>query len=327
MLAVLQKGTAVALPLGTSAPIVGTSAGSGPYFNTTAAGGAGTHTFLGNNASNPLNQSAIPATADLWKWGTTVGDVGLTADLSAATSASINTLRQSITLQQFLENDARGGTRYTEIVRSRWGVISPDARLQRTEILGLHSNPVQIHPVANTATSATPSATTGALGAFGTSVDIADGFTKSFTEHGVIIGLMNVRADLTYAQGLERVWSYRTRYDFFNPEFANLGEQAVLNKEIMADCPDGTGTGQKGRCVWISGAIWGRALFQVDGYWTYAAGCDRHFGGLESYGAFSSIPTLGSTFIQSNVPLDQLLRCRLNRILLRMFILRKSGRV
>ena len=90
------------------------------------------------------------------KWGTTVGDVGLTADLSAATSASINTLRQSITLQQFLENDARGGTRYTEIVRSRWGVISPDARLQRTEILGLHSNPVQIHPVANTATSATP---------------------------------------------------------------------------------------------------------------------------------------------------------------------------
>ena len=152
----LQKGTAVALPLGTSAPIVGTSAGSGPYFNTTAAGGAGTHTFLGNNASNPLNQSAIPATADLWKWGTTVGDVGLTADLSAATSASINTLRQSITLQQFLENDARGGTRYTEIVRSRWGVISPDARLQRTEILGLHSNPVQIHPVANTATSATP---------------------------------------------------------------------------------------------------------------------------------------------------------------------------
>ena len=118
---------------------------------------------------------------------------------------------------------------------------------------------------------------------------------------------MNVRADLTYAQGLERVWSYRTRYDFFNPEFANLGEQAVLNKEIMADCPDGTGTGQKGRCVWISGAIWGRALFQVDGYWTYAAGCDRHFGGLESYGAFSSIPTLGSTFIQSNVPLDRVI--------------------
>ena len=138
MLAVLQKGNCCCAPLGTSAPIVGTSAGSGPYFNTTAAGGAGTHTFLGNNAES-LNQSAIPATADLWKWGTTVGDVGLTADLSAATSASINTLRQSITLQQFLENDARGGTRYTEIVRSRWGVISPDARLQRTEILGLHS--------------------------------------------------------------------------------------------------------------------------------------------------------------------------------------------
>ena len=241
----LQKGTAVALPLGTSAPIVGTSAGSGPYFNTTAAGGAGTHTFLGNNASNPLNQSAIPATADLWKWGTTVGDVGLTADLFR--------LLRRLLLILFVNRS----------------LFSSFSRMMRVVVLGIRKLSVAAGVLFLRCAFATyrnswtsfesssdsscgeygyvcdSSATTGALGAFGTSVDIADGFTKSFTEHGVIIGLMNVRADLTYAQGLERVWSYRTRYDFFNPEFANLGEQAVLNKEIMADCPDGTGTGQK----------------------------------------------------------------------------------
>ena len=168
-------------------------------------------------------------------------DSGLTptnlyADLSTATSTTINALRQSFQIQRLLERDARGGTRYTEIVRNHFGVQSPDARLQRAEYLGGGSSPINIMPVAQQSqTGLTGGATPlGTLAAVGTGLARGHGFHGAFTEHGHIIGLVNVRADLSYQQGVRKLWFRSTRYDFYFPVFAHLGEQAVLNKEIYA---------------------------------------------------------------------------------------------
>ena len=131
-----------------------------------------------------------------------------------------------------LERDARGGTRYVEILKSHWGVVSPDFRLQRPEYLGGSSSPISVTAIpqtSNTPTSGTPQ---GNLAAFGAHQG-RSGFTKSFVEHGFVIGLLSVRADLTYQQGLNRMWSRRTRYDFAMPVLAHLGEQAVLGRRFM----------------------------------------------------------------------------------------------
>jgi hypothetical protein len=157
----------------------------------------------------------------------------LVADLSSATAATINSLRQAFQIQKLYERDARGGTRYTEILRAHFGVISPDARLQRPEYLGGTSGRININPVAQTSASDTTTPQ-GNLAAFGVYADSQHAFTKSFVEHCVILGLVNVRADLTYQQGLNRMFSRQTRFDFYWPALAHLGEQAVLNKEIYA---------------------------------------------------------------------------------------------
>lgn len=152
-------------------------------------------------------------------------------------SVNVNDLRSAFQIQRLLERDARGGTRYTEILRSHFGVISPDARLQRPEYLGGCSTPVNINPVQQT--SATSSVTPqGNLAAFGYISNTHNDFNHSFVEHGYIIGLMSVRADLTYQQGINRMWSRQSRFDFYWPALAHLGEQAVLNKEIFAQGND-----------------------------------------------------------------------------------------
>ncbi|AYQ58150.1 putative VP1 [Microviridae sp.] len=158
---------------------------------------------------------------------------GLSADLSSASAATINSLRQAFQLQRYYEKDARGGTRYIEKIKSHFGVTSPDARLQRPEYLGGHSDRININPVVQTSSTDSTSPQ-GNLSAFGVSGARYHGFSKSFVEHGYIIGLANVRADLTYQQGLNRMWSRKTVLDFYWPSFAHLGEQAVLNKEIYA---------------------------------------------------------------------------------------------
>ena len=154
-------------------------------------------------------------------------------DLSQVSAITINDLREAFQIQRLLERDARGGTRYIEIIKSHFGVTSPDARLQRPEYLGGGSSPVNISPIASTVpTSVSQTTPQGNLAAIGTASLHNHGFTKSFTEHCIIIGLVSVRADLTYQQGLNRMWSRLTRYDFYWPVLAHLGEQAVLNKEI-----------------------------------------------------------------------------------------------
>lgn len=160
-----------------------------------------------------------------------------TVDLSTATAITINSLRSAFALQRFYEKDARGGTRYTEIIRSHFGVISPDARLQRSEYLGGDSTPIMFNPVQQTSSTDTTSPQ-GNLSAYALMSTRVHGFNKSFTEHGIVIGLCNIRTDLSYQQGINKTWLRQTREEFYWPTFAHLGEQAVLNKEIYAQGTD-----------------------------------------------------------------------------------------
>ena len=315
-----QKGTAVSLPLGTSAPVYGTgksiqltddpSGVSGiTSLNWTTSSGlyAGTPSGLAPGGSITSgagygNNKALGLVR--------TGDSGLYADLSAATAATINQLRTSFQIQKLLERDARGGTRYTEIIRAHFGVISPDARLQRPEYLGGGSSPIVISPIAQTSGTSASGTTTplGNLAAMGTSVASHHGFTQSFTEHGVIIGLVSVRADLTYQQGLHRMWSRSTRYDFYFPAFATLGEQAVLNKEIYVtgdSTQDNNVFGYQERWAeyrykpsMISGVFKSTSAGTID-YWHLAQ-------------KFTSLPTLNTTFIQDTPPVSRVVAAGTN---------------
>lgn len=220
-----QKGTAVSIPLGSTAPV--TTTGAYPTFDT---------------ATSLLDEKKIRVTGGtqaLWLDGTGSGaadwikfgaETGLQANLSAATAATLNQLREQITVQQMYELDMRGGSRYVEMVFNHYGVVNPDFRLQRPEFLAYQRNMVNIHPVAQTSETGTGTAQ-GNLAAFGT-VSGQTGFVKSFTEHGYVIGLVAVRGDLSYQECVDRHWSRQTRLDYYYPIFANLGEQAVLNQEI-----------------------------------------------------------------------------------------------
>lgn len=232
-----QKGPAVSIPLGTSA-LVKTTASAGVTgaqqpltWLTATAGGAPSGGFAyssGAGGTQTISSTVVTSPAP------GVYPSNLYADLSTATASTINALRQAFQIQKIYERDARGGTRYTELIQSHFGVTSPDARLQRSEYLGGGRTPININPIAQTAGTGTTGSTTpqGNLAAIGTMSHSNVGFTKSFTEHGVLIGLIEVTADLNYQQGLNRMWSRQTRFDFFWPALAQIGEQSVLNQEI-----------------------------------------------------------------------------------------------
>nr|UXQ87992.1 MAG: major capsid protein [Microvirus sp.] len=214
-----QKGASVQLPLGSSALVTYDGAvGSAPTVESTIAG-----------AARNLDSTGPDVLLD----STTALNQELYADLSTASAASINDIREAFQVQKLLERDARGGTRYTEIVKSHFGVVSPDARLQRPEYLGGGSTPIMISPIAQTSET-TGTAPQANLAAIGTASLSGHGFTKSFTEHGLLIGMVCARADLTYQQGVERQFSRSTRFDYYWPALAHLGEQGVLQKEIEA---------------------------------------------------------------------------------------------
>lgn len=241
-----QKGPGVELPLGTSAPVIGNgmtlglqaSYPSNPTYNLQGLF-QGQNTDLGASSifyGQNVGATGSPSSAGVaGSLGVTSDPAksGLVADLSSATAATINSLRQAFQLQRFYERQARAGSRYTEVIRSHFGTISPDSRLQRTEFLGGFSQPIKINPVAQTSSSDNTSPQAN-LSAFGLASTSRHGFTKSFVEHGYIIGLCSVRQIPTYQQGLARLWSRRSQFDFYYPAFAHLGEQAVLNKEIYA---------------------------------------------------------------------------------------------
>lgn len=157
----------------------------------------------------------------------------LMADLSSVSATTINQLRQAFQIQKLLEKDARGGTRYREVLREHFGVISPDSRMQIPEYLGGYRLPINVSQVIQTSSTdnTSPLGNTAALSVTTMNKTM---FTKSFTEHGFIMGLAVVRTDQTYQQGIERMWSRTGRYDYYWPVLANIGEQAILNKEIYA---------------------------------------------------------------------------------------------
>ena len=155
----------------------------------------------------------------------------LGANLGSVNAASINQLRQAFQIQKLLEKDARGGTRYREVLREHFGVISPDSRQQVPEYLGGYRMPINVNQVVQTSQTSSESPQ-GNVAAMSVTTMNQSMFTKSFTEHGYIIGLAVARYDQTYQQGLERMWSRKTRFDYYWPVLANIGEQAVLNKEI-----------------------------------------------------------------------------------------------
>ena len=222
-----QKGPGVELPLGQYAPILAIKNTDPEYRHFQSLGNAAVSPTRAVSYSHNAGSAGNVATFKGYGAQYDSSDAPVIADLSEATAATINSLRQAFQLQRMYERDARGGTRYTEIVRSHFGVVSPDARLQRPEYLGGSSTRININTVAQTSSSdsTTPQ---GNLAAFGVVSDRVNGFNKSFTEHGYIIGLVNVRADLSYQQGLNKMWSRRTRVDFYWPALAPSAHAVMI---------------------------------------------------------------------------------------------------
>lgn len=294
-----QKGESVSIPLGVAAPVI-----SDQEF-----GGTGVPSFFSTGLTGPSNIRTNGAGSQNVMWGTaTTGTPqdaywdfpALSADLSQATAATINQLRQAFAVQRLYERDARGGTRYTEIIRSHFGVTSPDARLQRPEYLGGGQSPVLVHQVAQTQQTDGAGTPQGNLAAYGTGVLNRHGFSKAFTEHGVIIGLLSVRADLNYQQGKNRMWSRRQRFDYYWPALSHIGEQAVLSKEIYHA---GTSSDDD---------VWG----YQERYAEYRYKPSQITGKLRSNDPqsldvwhlaqdFGSRPYLNGTFIQDNPPFER----------------------
>lgn len=231
-----QKGDSVSIPLGTTAPVV--ADGNVVQFESSAGAGVPATFVTAGGGAVALSAGLAAGNLEFASTGTT----GLQVNLSTATAATINQLRQSFQVQKLYERDARGGTRYTEILRSHFGVVSPDQRLQRPEYLGggtvdIVTTAVQVTNAAALVSNLSMkiASTQGPFGVSASAVARGVGFTKSFTEHCVLLGLVSVRADLTYQQGLLRHWSRSTRWDFYWPALSTIGEQAVLNKEIYCD--------------------------------------------------------------------------------------------
>ncbi|WNK12855.1 MAG: major capsid protein [Microvirus sp.] len=300
-----QKGNSVTLPLGGKANVLGLAVDA--IANTASAAtqyqSDGSTVAIGTRGwSTSANFRAVDAINSSGTAGTGGHLPNIYADLSTATAATINQLRQSFQIQKLLERDARGGTRYTEIVRSHFKVVSPDARLQRPEYLGGGSTRVNVSEIEQHSATGLTGATTpmGTLAAKVVAVSTPHGFTQSFTEHGHIIGLVSVRGDLTYQQGLRKFWSRSTRYDFYFPAFAMLGEQSVLNKEIYCDgsTNDALVFGYQERWAEyryhpsrISGLFKSTSAGTIDG-WHIAQ-------------KFTALPTLNSTFIQDTPPISR----------------------
>lgn len=243
-----QKGPDVLLPLGDFAPVATRAGSSGRVPNEVftksgwgTLGAPSTLAAIGPDLQD-LQSGALYSSNGVIKASNSApsasNPVGLIpanlwADLSTATSASINQLRLAFQLQKMYEKDARGGTRYQEMIKSHFGVSSPDARLQRPEYLGGERVPININPVIQTSGTTTTSPQ-GTVAGNSVTSDIHGDFIQSFTEHGLIIGLCVARYEHTYQQGINRLWSKKSRTDFYLPVLANIGEQPVRNSEIYA---------------------------------------------------------------------------------------------
>lgn len=244
-----QRGTGVTMPLGTSAPVKGTGMVLGLNDGTNNVGlyAPTAPTFAGGTSSYGQAKGYTNAGGTQSAAGKALGVTtdpaysGLVADLSTATPSTINDLRQAFQLQKWMEKNARGGVRYVESILAHFGVRSSDARLQRPEFLGGGRSPIVVSEVIQTSATVSGQTALGTLAGHGYSAQRSHEFTKSFEEHGYIIGILSVMPRTAYYQGVPRMWSRTSKLDFYWPSFAHLGEQAVLNKEIYAAAANPTG--------------------------------------------------------------------------------------
>lgn len=292
----VQKFTALNVPLAGTAPVIGigsdnTNYSTGPLAVMESTGVSANYGFYQNFNAGDMFVKGTAAT---------LAQPAIFADLSDSTGVAINVLRQAWLIQSHLERDARGGTRYVELIRSHFGVTNPDFRLQRPEYIGGGQSPMSITAIAQTAP--TEDEPLGALGAAGTS---AGHHTASYaaTEHGYIIGLINVRTELSYQQGLHRMWTRSTRFDFYWPALAGMGEQAIYMQEIYAK---GDATNDlavfgyqeryheyRTRYSDVTGKMRSTATGTLDA-WHLAQ-------------KFTAQPTLGDTFIKDTPPMERIL--------------------
>jgi len=230
-------------------------------------------------------------------------------DLDTSSIFTINSLRTAFQMQKFYERLARGGSRYTEVLRSFFGVVSPDARLQRPEFLGSFTKMVNVNPIAQTSATDNTSPQ-GNLSAYGVMSGSKGGFSYSATEHMVVIGLACIRADLTYQQGLDRMWTRRRRFDYYYPALANLGEQAVFNKEIFFSGPDVEGPQDGPLDEYVFGYQERYAEYRYKRSSITGKMRSTHATPLDVWHLseeFDDCPNLNSTFIEQNTPLERCL--------------------
>jgi len=290
-----QKGESVLLPLGTSADVL-TKADVGAFISVFSEPAGDFHHM--DTAAAQLDVSAV------------VGTEGekLFADLTTATAATINELRQSFQVQRLLERDARGGTRLIEITQAHFGVSSPDLRATRPEYLGGGSSPINIQPIAQTSEtdpSGPDSSPQANLAAVGTGEIHGHGFTKSFTEHCTLLGIISVRADLTYQQGLNRAWDRSTRFDFYWPALSHIGEQAVKNKEIFAQGVGDPDADEETFGFQERYAEYRYKPSQITG--KFRSNDPVTLDAWHLSQDFGSLPVLNASFIEDNPPIDRII--------------------
>ncbi len=285
---------AVSIPLGTEAPIFGDGMDFDGIEDT-----ANKAQVL--NAPGGVLKQLVADGTNVYGSAAADGIGQLKTDLTNATAATINQLRQSFQIQKMFERDARGGTRYTSVIRAHFGITSPDARQQRPEYLGGGSSAINISTVPQTSSTdvVTPQ---GNLAAYGTVGASNHGFLHSFTEHCIVLGIVSAKADLSYSQGVPRMFNRSTKHDFYWPALAHLGEQAVLNKEIFVQ---GIGADD---AVFGYQEIWSEyryknstisGLFRPDAAGTLAAWhLSQDFGAL---------PLLDDAFITEDPPIDRVI--------------------
>lgn len=311
-----QKGPGVELPIGGYAPVgamdsnsafqrigLGYQTSSPISMPANSAGNIPVGTVGGNSYVGSIFKSGSAQTFPLEENGaSSYKSLPLYADLGATTAVTINSLREAFQIQKWYEQLARGGSRYQELLLSMFGTDAGDARLQRPEYLGGGTVPIQVHAVAQTSST---DATTpqGNMAAFGVAGGSGIGFSKSFVEHGCVIGLVSVRGDYTYQQGIDRFWSRRTKFDFYWPAFAHLGEVPILNKELY----------------YSNDSSLDNAAFGYQERWyEYRYGISKITGKLRSgvTGSldvwhlaqnFANLPTLSNDFIVENPPISRVL--------------------
>lgn len=292
-----QKGQAITLPMSEGdIPVVTTAQ---PVIVRTSADPSTDRTWRANTSSQMVISGTAPGALTDVRFGSQTGLQVLSDDIVGPT---INQFRLAMMTQSLLELDARGGTRYVELLRAHWNVISPDFRLQRPEFLGSGTITINQHPVAQTSetTSESPQ---GNLASFATASAGGNniGFSKSFVEHGFIFVLASARADITYQQGLNRMWSRQTRFDYFWPKLQLLGEQAILNKEIYWSTDETANANVFGYQERYAEYKYRPSEIRGQFRSTFAESLDVWHLAQE----FGSAPVLNSDFILSNTPIDR----------------------